>query len=268
MSTGAESAFRQVTEFGSNGGGTMGAIALLTGLVYSNVVCDMNLAGWNLVNGVLLLTLAFICFFELRVSPMAMQLTYKILSADCSVDELLSQGVIPASIAIGRIAIPVLLFIWTIHGVTSALYGTCSSTAPLLFGISLTEMLVQLACFVATASYMVHASGLTWAQVQANLRTLTVKLIDVFSRGATAVASALGEGIVAIHRGMKTAAEWSVDTAKRLEVFSLPHISCSETRFQDLGYPPSMYDVQMQVILQRLLKKVTLTPTYVIRLAR
>ncbi|CBZ52190.1 Cation-transporting ATPase, related [Neospora caninum Liverpool] len=147
----------------------------------------MNLGEWNLVNGVLLGALAFICFFELRVSAKAMQLTYKILSADCSVDEFLSQGVLPAAIVIGRRAIPLLLFIWTFHGVLllPTFYGTCSSTAPLLLGISLTEMVFQLACFVATASYMcvcpAHASGLTCIKVQANLQRLIVELADAFS---------------------------------------------------------------------------------------
>ncbi|PFH36037.1 cation-transporting ATPase [Besnoitia besnoiti] len=164
MSSEAESAFRHVTESGCYGGAIVGAVSFLTGWI-SSMPSD------NMIS-----------------------LTMKIVSADCSVDELMSLGVLPAAIAIGRVAIPVLLFVWTMHGLFSSFYGICSSTAPLLYGISLTEISFQLACFVAVASYLAT---------------------DALSRTVNAIAGALREGTAGVQAGLKSAADWSGDKARR-----------------------------------------------------
>ncbi|PHJ24543.1 cation-transporting atpase [Cystoisospora suis] len=175
MAASGETAFRQVTDFGYSAGVVMSVVALSTGFLYSGVSCDMNLGEWNIVNGVLLATLAFICYFQLRISSKAMQLSYKLLSGDCSVQELLSEGVLPASLSVGRLLVPVLLLIWTIEGLLRARYGTCASTAPLLLGISLTEIVLQLACFISIAFYMVstHSRICVYDEVSAAIGSVT-----------------------------------------------------------------------------------------------
>lgn len=173
-----ETAFKQSTEFAMYGASALAAVGIATGVLYSKTACDMNLAEWNLVNSVIAGAIAFTSYFAIKVSPKALSLSCKCLSLDCSFSELLSQGVLPASVSVGQALMPILALVWGIHGLSAIRYGTCSSTAPLLFGISATEMLLQTVGIAAAAGYIMHSSGFTLEKLKDAIINLSVKCKD------------------------------------------------------------------------------------------
>jgi len=180
-----EAACKQATEFAMYGASAMAAVGLLSGLVYSRTACDLNLSEWNLVNAILAGSIGFISYFAIKVSPKALQLGYKVLTMNCTFNELLADGVLPASVSVGQAVMPILALIWAIHGISGAGYGTCSFTAPLLFGLTMTEMLVQIAAIVAAGAYILYSAGYTIEKLKDLAYSTAIKVKD-FSKDLVA----------------------------------------------------------------------------------
>jgi len=189
-----ESACKQVTEFAMTGSAVIAVIGLLTGVAYNGAACDMNLSEWNLVNCVLAGAVAFTSYFAIKVSPKALSLGYKCLSFDISFNELVAEGILPASVSIGQALMPLLALIWSIHGLSGIRYGTCASTAPFLFGVSATEMLIQAIAILASAGYIMNCAGFSLEKLKQMIMGLASKIknmaIEAFDKAVALAKSA------------------------------------------------------------------------------
>lgn len=153
-------------------------LGIAAGLFYLPAPCDMKLAEWNLINGILSGVLAFTAFFALQVSPKTLDLAYRTAMCDCSLKELMSESLLPASLACGLLLVPALLFIWSIHGLIGASYGTCGNTLPELYFLSVVEMLAVLGGFAAADVYVLQAADITLEKIMAKCKEMCCNCID------------------------------------------------------------------------------------------
>merc|ERR1712217_10013 len=191
MAKDGQAALKEATEFAMCGAATLATVGIATGVLYNKAACDMNLSEWNIVNFVLTGAIAFTSYFATKVSPNALSLCYKILSFDCTFNELLSEGLLPASVSIGQALLPLFALIWSIHGLSGIRYGTCSATAPLLYGITATEMLIQATAILVALGYTLKCAGFTFEKLKETIMGLYHKIkaiiMDLFDKAVSAL---------------------------------------------------------------------------------
>lgn len=192
----------------------MCAAGLATGILFSSSVCGPDLSEWNIVNGVLCGALASSAHFGVNVNPRVLQNGFRILKGDVNRQDLMAEGMLSASVSIGLAALPALLLFWAVKGLSGMGIGICAESSPLFYGISLGEMIAQIAGILYVAKMNFEAAGYNVERIQSSIQDCAVKTkdaaVDLSRNGYTYAIRASDMAMPTI----KATTEWTMEKGR------------------------------------------------------